>query len=316
VRNEARNIGALLSGILAQNYRLFEVIVVDDHSTDTTHDVISAFGGRVRYIRNHGNGKKDAIITGVSAATGSIIVTTDGDCTVPARWLAAINTFFNDSRNQMMIGAVKIHQHNFFSALQSIEFASLIGSAGAVTAFQMPVMCNGANLAYRKSAFEEVNAYEDNRHIASGDDEFLMRKMFQKYPSGIRFLADRQAVVTTHAQPTLHDFIQQRIRWASKWRANTSAGTRLLAVFIFAVQFATCFNLVTGVVKAQPLYFIFPLMKMLLEGIFLIRVCRFLDVRWHWFAFLVLQLVYPVYVIMIGLLSNVLSFRWKGRIHP
>ena len=208
VRNEADNITSLLTALLSQEYRHFEIIFVDDHSTDHTSDVVVKFGSSIRFIRNNGTGKKAAISTGLSVAAGTVIVTTDGDCTMSPGWLTTINESFSSPGVQMAIGPVRISQRDFFSTLQSIEFSSLIGSAAAMTAFQKPIMCNGANLAYRKSVFEEVNAYEDNLHIASGDDEFLMRKVQERYPAGIIFLADHRSLVSTNAQATLYDLIQ------------------------------------------------------------------------------------------------------------
>jgi poly-beta-1,6-N-acetyl-D-glucosamine synthase len=316
VRNEARNITSLLSALLSQEYSHFEIIIVDDHSTDDTGDVVIKFGSRVRFIKNYGAGKKTAVSTGVAIAKGSVIVTTDADCTMSSQWLTSINEVFSSPGVQMAIGPVKIAQHDFFSTLQSIEFSSLIGSTAAMTAFQRPIMCNGANLAYRKSVFDEVNAYGDNLHIASGDDEFLMRKVYERYPPDIKFMADPRSVVTTTAQGTLHDLFQQRIRWAAKWRFNTAPGVKLLAIFIIAVQCTACFSLVSVALNDEPLYLILLLMKALLESVLLIQVSRFLKMRWSWFAFLVLQVTYPFYVVLIGVLSNVLSFRWKGRIHP
>jgi hypothetical protein len=63
----------------------------------------------------------------------------------------------------------------------------LVGSGACAMMIGKPNMCNGANIAYPKAVFEEVNGFDGNEHIASGDDEFLMHKIAEKYPNQIVF---------------------------------------------------------------------------------------------------------------------------------
>ncbi|MEI9943927.1 MAG: glycosyltransferase [Chitinophagaceae bacterium] len=84
-RNEEENIGKLLNALNEQTYpkESFEIIVVDDHSEDGTTNIVSTFP-RVKLISlkddNINSYKKKAIETGIAAATGELIVTTDADC--------------------------------------------------------------------------------------------------------------------------------------------------------------------------------------------------------------------------------------------
>jgi poly-beta-1,6-N-acetyl-D-glucosamine synthase len=160
-----------------------------------------------------------------------------------------------------------------------------------------------------------VGGYEDNLQIASGDDEFLMRKVNMKYPHGSIFIGAKNAIVTTRPQATFYDFMQQRIRWASKWRFSTSIESKSLALLVLGVQMACIGALVGCLFFYEPIFPVLLITKAGLEAIFLIRVCKFLDTRWSWPAFFVLQLLYPFYVVLVGILSNLLSFRWKGRMH-
>ena len=77
-------------------------------------------------------------------------------------------------------------------------------------------MCNGANLAYTKSAFIEVNGFEGIDEIPSGDDMLLMHKIFLAHPHHVHYMKSQEAIVTTHPEPSWKDFFNQRIRWASK----------------------------------------------------------------------------------------------------
>jgi biofilm PGA synthesis N-glycosyltransferase PgaC len=314
VRNEGENIGNLLEGLIAQTHTHFEVIVIDDHSTDATVEIAKSFAGQsVRLIPNHGSGKKAAIATGISVSLGSIVVTTDGDCSVCKNWLVSIHRAFKDETVAMVVGAVSLRDEGrFFSTLQSIEFASLIGSGAATLALGKPSMCNGANLAFRKTVFYEVHGYEGGVHIPTGDDEFLMRKVAAVYPGGIAFVNDADSVVTTLPQPDVRSFVHQRLRWASKWKFNNDTATILLAVFIWLVQVSSLAVLLILSFRFEILLSLF-LIKIVGESFLLMRFCKFLKMRWSWSAFFALQLIYPVYVIAIGLLSSFITYSWKGR---
>jgi biofilm PGA synthesis N-glycosyltransferase PgaC len=316
VRNEEMTIGNLLEDLLRQDYKKFEIIVVDDHSEDETVWVVNHFDAEnLKLIDSKGRGKKAAITSGIALAKGSVIVTTDADCSVPPAWLSHIASQFRQPDVKMIFGGVRMQGDNsFLGSLQEIEFSSLIGSGASTAALGFPAICNGANLAFRKKAFLEVQGYDGNLHIASGDDEFLMRKIQERFPRSIRFLNSAAAVVSTEAKPDLEEFFNQRIRWASKWRYNSSFFSSALAVFVPVLQVAILVNwyfLLTPKVL-QSLFLI--VVKMILEAAFLLQVCRFLQVRWNWLAFFSLQFLYPVYVIVVAAASFLRSFQWKNRI--
>ncbi|HZY80899.1 MAG TPA: glycosyltransferase [Cyclobacteriaceae bacterium] len=312
VRNEASTIPSLLSDLSKLNYPpdKWEVIVVDDHSADKL-----ALPG-VRVIPSPHPGKKSAITAGVAAAKGEIIVTTDADCRVQPGWLHEINKGFQEQETQMIVGAVRIDpDQRFFSQLQSIEFVSVIATGAATLGLGVPTMCNGANLAYRKDAFIQVNGYQGNENIASGDDEFLMNKFNSKWRNSIAFLYSKTSVVSTSASPDLSTFIQQRLRWAGKWKHNISLGTRVFAmvVWLFHLSFLAMPFVAAAGFLPWRLFFILAGAKIFVESLFLIPAANVFNVKWRWISFLVLQFFYSFYVVSIGLMSQVLLPVWKGR---
>lgn len=318
-RNEAKNIGALLHDLAKQDYASYEVIIIDDHSEDNTIEVAERFTSEytsLMIIRNKNEGKKLALTEGVRHAQGSVIVATDADCRVPAQWLSAIAIYFRQPEVKMVFGGVRMQQQNFFHDLQAIEFSSLIGSGAATAAMGYPTLCNGANIAYRKAVFEEVNGYTGNTHVPSGDDEFLMRKIQAIYPNSIYFMNDAASVVTTKPNETAGAFVRQRLRWAGKWRYNSSVYTMLLAIYIFSVQVNTvmCWGLLFySDERLQVAALSFLGVKALLEFLFLRHVCRSLGCRWNGLAFMTLQVIYPLYVMGIGLFAHFIPQQWKGR---
>lgn len=314
-RNEEENIAGLLEALKGQMYDNFEVIAVNDSSTDSSVGVATQNKfSNVAIINSTGAGKKAAIETGIAVAQGEIIVTTDADCIMNAHWLEGIAKVFANENVVFGFGGVGIRSsRNFFSRMQAVEFASLIGSGAATAALGYPTMCNGANLAFRKSTFAKVKGYEGNRHIASGDDEFLMRKVQNHFPDGIRFIPYKTSTVTTFAKPSLAEFFNQRLRWAAKWRHNKSVFTIALALFIFIVQLSILAAYASLFFSFSYVISLLLLVRLTFESSFIIRVCRFTGVRYSWLAFLALQIVYPFYVLVVGILANFVTPSWKSR---
>ena len=316
VRNEELTIGNLLGDLSLQEYRNYEIIIVNDDSEDETLWMVSRFDLKNLYVvHNKGKGKKAALTAGVRAARGGIIVTTDADCSVSPKWLHVIRAQFKNPRVMMAFGPVRLQgDDSFFHSTQAMEFSSLIGTGAATAALGFPMLCNGANLAFRKKAFTSVKGYDDNLQIPSGDDEFLMRKIEKAYPGSIRFINNQGATVTTVSQPDLRSLYNQRLRWASKWRYNSSRVSQTTAVLVVIFQLAFVANwffLFTPLIL-QAMFLM--AVKMILEAALLLQVCRFLGTPWNWLAFFCLQFVYPFYVIGVAVASFFKPFRWKNRI--
>ena len=319
VRNEASNIETLLDDLARIDYpaEYFEVLIVDDNSVDDTRQIVQRrISGSDNYslIRAAGSpGKKQAIETGVASSKGELIVTTDADCRVPAEWLRNISGAFASGEIQFLIGGVRISGVGSFGLLQELEFLSVEGVTAATAQLGLPTMCNGANLAYRRSAFEAVGGYEGNREIRSGDDEFLMRKMIRKFKGSVFFLYEPDAVVTTPAQDTVRGFFRQRLRWASKWKFNDSLAAKSLAVWIVVFQASWLLFPVAAATQHFDIQWILALtaVKLIVEFVFLRGVSRFLRGHWSTLHFLILQFVYAPYVIFTGVAALLSRATWK-----
>ncbi len=320
VRNEEATLPNLIQSLAKQTYLTgkFEIILVDDHSTDKTSQIISQLIKqypelKISKISSEDVGKKRAITQGVEVAQGGIILTTDADCVTPPGWIEGMVNSFKEN-TQLVIGAVKIKtDQTFFSTLQAMEFSSVLGSGIALMGLGQATMCNGASLAFRKSAFQEVKGYEGNFQIPSGDDEFLMRKIDQRYTDGIEVVTQKDCVVETNSLNSFNEFVQQRLRWSGKWKANNSIFARALAVFILLVHVSWLILIGVAGMQASEKLFLLILIKIFLEFSFLLLVSNYLKQRFQMLAFIVLQIIYPVYVIYIGIASQVSTYKWKGR---
>lgn len=318
MRNEAQNVSQIVQSISNQNYPIdkLQVIFVNDNSIDNTPEIFSSDAPKNYSLINLSegiSGKKTAITRGVELATGSLIVITDADCQHDPNWLQSISNQFEKADVQMVVGPVAIKSNSFFSTLQTIEFSSLIGSGAALLQWGVPAMANGANLAFKREAFLRVKGYEGNEYIASGDDEFLLRKIHTEFPNAIIFNNDANSIVRTEAQQSLHAFFQQRLRWASKWKHNTSGLSKVIAVVVFLFQLAFVALLIAVMICPIKFLQFILLAKIALDGIFLWRVSTFLKSKFSFLSFLPLEFIYPIYVIIIALLSQIVPYSWKGR---
>lgn len=320
-RNEEENIGKLLTSLESQTYsnKFFEVIVVDDHSTDNTVSVVQNFGF-VKLIRlqleNINSYKKKAIETGIAAATGDLIVTTDADCVVNENWLKIIAAF-KEQTNAVFIAAPVVMQNHLtlLQTFQSLDFLMLQGITAAAVQKRMHNMCNGANLAYERKAFFEVNGFSGVDHIASGDDMLLMQKISHRFPGKIFYLLSKDAIVSTRATKAWKEFFSQRIRWASK---ATNYNDIKIVSTLFAVYFFNCSILALFIAGfwMHNLWWGFAgvlILKILIEFMFIYPVATFYHKERLLNLFPLFQPLHIIYTVMAGWLGMFGSFEWKGR---
>jgi len=345
-RNEEGNILSCLGALAAQNYpkHLYEVIVVDDHSTDGTARVAEEFvagpGGRsgadlrsgltvtcIRLSEQEDRGgraahKKWAIESGIRAARGQLIVATDADCVAQPGWLASIAACYEDKGAKFIAAPVRIgggpvggEAHSLLSIFQTLDFITLQGITGASVYRRFHSMCNGANLAYDKSAFEEVGGFKGIDAIPSGDDMLLMHKIYCKYPQRVFFLKDREAIVTTQPETRWSGFFHQRIRWASK--ADQYDDKRifwvLLLVYLVNLLFAGLF--VAAFWNSWWLWILLLMLvvKIAVEYPFVRSVAGFFGQQRLMVYFAVLQPLHILYTIIVGWLGKFGSYQWKDR---
>lgn len=319
IRNEALHLPFLIKSLSGIKYSpdKLEFIFVNDHSDDDSIAILSSVQlPNIKIINLTGDesGKKAALQKGIELSSAEIIVTTDADCKHHPNWLNSINAAFSQSNVNMVVGGVIISVNNsIFSKMQAIELVSLIGSGASLLQWKIPAMANGANLAFRRDLFFELKGYEGNEDIPSGDDEYLLRKFFNHNPAGVQFNNDPDSVVTTKPQNSLTKFFQQRIRWAGKWKHQTNRKIKWLAFLIFIFQCSFISTIVLYTIYGTPLLLILLLSKAILEAIFLFRVGQFLKVSLALIPFALLQIFYPIYVVITAIGSLFLSFEWKGR---
>ncbi len=328
-RDEENNIGSCLTAVLQQDYPsgLFEVIVIDDHSTDGTVGVIQQLQhlhGNLRLIQlaevlqgqQLNSYKKKAIEIAIGESTGDWIVTTDADCEPTSAWLKNYAAYIQQHQPVLVAAAVMFkNTGSFISIFQCLDFMSLQGITAAAVSAGFHSMCNGANLAYHKATFYEVGGFKGIDNIASGDDMLLMHKIKQRYPDKTGYLFARAAIVATAAMPDWKRFINQRIRWASKADKYNDKGIFWVLVLVYLLNFWLLFFVFTALYNKILLlvWLWLVVVKTLVELCFMVPVARFFNQEklLNWFA--LMQPFHMAYTVIAGWLGKFGQYQWKGR---
>jgi cellulose synthase/poly-beta-1,6-N-acetylglucosamine synthase-like glycosyltransferase len=347
-RNEVQNIQICLDSICNQSYPkdLFEVLVIDDHSTDDTAAIILNYSAQnVKLISlkdfvspgGINSYKKKAIEIAIQQSAGELIVTTDADCIAPEKWLQTIDAFYQKKNASFIAMPVA-----FLPALagegpwvkcikifQSLDFITLQGITGASVHKHVHSMCNGANLAYTRKAFDEVNGFKGIDNIASGDDMLLMHKIYKQDPAKVFFLKSKDVIVQTQPMQTVKSFFNQRIRWASK--ADQYDDKRIFAVLLMVYLFnvlllvlpiTALFNNAIFSFRIYPVtiaasvfecWLFLVISKTIIELLFLFPVARFFKQAKLLWWFPVMQPFHILYTVIAGWLGKFGSYNWKDR---
>jgi cellulose synthase/poly-beta-1,6-N-acetylglucosamine synthase-like glycosyltransferase len=339
-RNEEDNIGVCLDSICSQSYpkELFEVLVVDDYSTDNTATIIKSYAVQnvklislKDFVHDELNSyKKKAIEIAITQSSGELIITTDADCFVKENWLQTIAAFYEQYNPALIAAPVAINYSNkFIEFFQALDFMTLQGITGASVHKKIHSMCNGANLAYTKKAFTEAGGFAGIDNIASGDDMLLMHKIYKLHPDKVMFLKSKEAIVQTTPVNSIKDFFNQRIRWASK--ADKYNDKRIFAVLLLvylvnvllvALPVAIIFIKTTFSISLYPFTIVFTLLelwiflliiKTITELIFLMPVSKFFGKRSILWLFPLMQPFHILYTVIAGWLGKFGSYSWKER---
>ena len=323
-RNEEATIGKCIIAIGAQNYpaNLLEIIVVDDHSTDKTKEVtektLSEIKISSKIISNRENvhGKKNAITEAIKNSSGELIVITDADCKSENKWLSTIETEYKKSGAYMLCGPVEINSvTSFLGFFQSLELCGLSLLSGAGINAGAPLLSNGANMAYTRKIFNDMEGFKGIDANPSGDDILLMFKLHKKYPGKIAFVKSKDAIVSTSPQLSLKDFIAQRIRWASKGLSSKNTLNSFASILVFVVNFLSIIAILLILVHGKVFSLLMVGLAAKITADFLLLL-----VATHFFGKKKLLLIFPfaeiftmLYIAWVGIVANFSSYTWKGR---
>ena len=328
-RNEEHNIVRLLDALGNQSYPRYEIVLVNDASSDRTSEIANGYIKKLPLLRVIDIGitgahvisrKKNALKTGIEASTGEILLFTDADCLPGHRWIErTIKEFSHDTGIVAgfspyvlsMSGSRGFATRLLQAFIQYEEIKGALWSAGAI-GLKMPWLCTGRNLAYRRRVWDEVGGFHSIEHSIGGDDDLFLQLVARETQWRVRYCFDPETFVPTMFPQTFADFVSQRKRHFSAGKYFTLP----MKAFFF------CFHLSNLILVAGLfLGFLWPhlfaeaswffLVKVAFDLAFALHGSRLFGARTIALSFLLMEFLYVCYTTLIGPLGFVSSFRWK-----
>ncbi len=321
IRNESTNLPLLLESLDVQSYdsNLTEIIFIDDNSEDESVSIIEEYSKKskaaIRVIRSKYEGKKNALKQGIENAESDFIITTDGDCTMGPNWISSLVDFYISQNKKVITGPVIYSKKkggitNFFS----VDFASLVASGAGSFGSSLPLMGNGANLAFSREVYSDFNNRDSES--PSGDDVFLIHHAAKKYGyNSVGFIKSENAIVTTSPPENISGFINQRVRWASKAGGYKLIWPIIVSIVVFLFNLELLLILLGSVYYnwLLPVFGLLIITKYFIDFPLVYRYMNFAGLSRLKPHFFLLELVYPIYINYIAVLSFLKKFTWKNR---
>lgn len=317
LRNEKENLPSLFTSLktLSYNTQKFEIIFINDHSDDGSYEQLIQFQKEnieldIQCLQNIGNGKKNAITLGVNTAKHDWILTTDADCILPKKWIAAYDTLLQKENLFYISGPVALKkERSFLHQFQEIEFLGLQGTTIGSFAIGKPFMSNGANSCYQKQLFQKTNGYDGNQNISSGDDVFLLEKIRSKHPEKTGFINSRDAIVLTYPESSWRSLFNQKIRWAAK----ATLYKNKIGIFIGGIVFITNLLLILLCIIDWKVALLLYAVKLIADTFLASKAAVFFQQKIKPSTYLKSSLLYPFFSVTVFILSQIRGFEWKGR---
>lgn len=212
--NEAEVIGQAIESLLKLDYPTYEVIVVDDGSTDDTLEVARRWEGKasgveVRVLTKRNGGKASALNAGIARSKYPFVMCMDADSWVDPGSLKAAMPHFRDVSVGAVAGNVKVaNRENLLTRLQALEYIEGLNMPRRAQGFIAAVnIVPGPVGVFRREALEEVGGYDTDTFAEDAD------LTLQLITSGWKIIYEDQAITWTQAPTRALDLIQQRYRW-------------------------------------------------------------------------------------------------------
>lgn len=323
-RNEADNIATTISSLLSQNYPAdcFEILVVDDHSTDNTLQILTELAEQnnnlfVFSAPENQNGKKAALQYVLKQAKGDLFLFTDADCIVGKNWIESYVSYANNHEGNLYFGNVIPNISNKSNILEkcfALDFIGILGVQNGLAKLGHAFSCNGANMCITKRFYQQ--AYDTNSQFASGDDVFLLHKAKQIDKNSVFFVQDKRAAIQTDIPNTVKSFIKQRCRWASKATGYKDKDSILVAVIVYIYCLAMTITAIASCFGNIQLFVAFTLLfiSKCVTDIILFTATRkhYKSANYIWLA-VPFECIYFLYITIIPILAKLRPVQWKSR---
>ncbi len=321
-RDEQDSIGACLSALRSQTYppECFEVVVVDDRSTDGTAETVRRYireDPRIRLIGTAAEpgplrGKKRALQSGIESSRGEIILITDADCRPARTWIETMVRHFQP-RVGLVAGHVRQGGHRWWHRWRYLERLAMSAVAAGSMAWGYGVTATGGNLGYRKELFRQVGGFRDLAEPLSGDDDLFVQLAARRTSWRLRYAFEPEAAVETDPPADPRGFLTQERRRTSKGRFYPS-GVKAAAGMAFLLNLGLIITVPPALAGAGtgPMPLLALGLKSVCELLLLLKAGWLLDERRTILVFPLLAVLHPLYFVLFALWGTLGGYRWKS----
>ncbi|KAF0152787.1 MAG: family 2 glycosyl transferase [Ignavibacteria bacterium] len=292
-----------------------EIILVNDHSTDRTGDIISEFIKDKPKFKllvpekaiGSLKGKTNALANAIKFAAGEIILTTDADCNVNPLWAKTMASYYQ--KDVAFVGGFTTQEDKTsFGGMQAIDFLYLLTIASGALNLGKPLAAIGNNMSYRKSVYDEIGGYENIPFSITEDFRLLMAIWNLKKYKCI-YPIDQNSMITSKACPDFPTLFWQKKRWAVGGMESDFI-SYLIMVWGYISKAA---------ILLTPLFFSLTalylcIFKIAVDYFFVKPVFNRLRVRMKFSHFIAFEIYYTLYVLMLPfIVLPSRKVKWKGR---
>jgi cellulose synthase/poly-beta-1,6-N-acetylglucosamine synthase-like glycosyltransferase len=329
-RNEEKNICQLLQCLSNQTYSHYEVIIINDRSTDKTAQLVADFEKNcsnithidIKSLQNDMPAKKNALRAGIEISKGEILCFTDADCFPTTKWVEELVKSFEPDvglvagYSPYQIPNSQTSKAGFFNKLLSKfisyeEFRAAIWAAGSI-GWNIGWLCTGRNLAYRRKVYDEVNGFEKIKMSISGDDDLFLQLVRRQTVWKINYVKTRESFVLTVPPMSFWSFVEQRKRHFSAAKFFTLP----MMFFFFCYHFSNLLLLVSPFlflmnILTLPITIAVFLAKLLSDIVLFKYSSRTFEASNFHHSFILMEALYILYNSLIGPLGFFRKFAWK-----
>ena len=326
-RNEENCIGRCLDALTSQDWPKdsLQILVVDDRSEDRTARIVRRYETRFPFVSliritscpANLSPKKHALMTAIRHASGDIIATTDADCFPGREWLKRMMAHF-EPKVGMVVGFTPYYNNrqSLLTEMLQLDYFSMACVSAASIGLGFPISACGGNLMYRRQVYDELGGFGASSRLASGDDDLFVERVREETDWRITYAADPACHVSTRPPESWSEFVNQRIRYASKGPhyARPVVGI-LLALFSMNTILAFGWLSFFLSLKLTALWLLSMGIKTVAEYFFLKHGSKRFGVRFKPATFLLSALLHPFYIVSAGFLGQFAEFEWKKQRH-
>lgn len=325
-KNEKKHISELLFRLQVLNYKNFEVILIDDLSTDNTFEIMK------QYCLNNNNfsayrvadfidneklngfvGKKRALQLGIMKSQYEYLVFTDADCQPHNDWLKEVNLHLN-SHIDFLVGYSPLifKDDNILTRLKNFERTSMFALTAGSFGIKTPLTCTARNMIYRRSIFLKTNGFEKIKHIQSGDDDLMLlsqRKLIKNYS----FMYSDESVVPSIEDKNFSSQIDQETRRTSKF-IHYPVYVKLIVSNAMFFYISIVFMIFLSIKYHWVLkYLIMILLLKMFSEFTLVRLFhKKMKLKFDYIIYLLAESVYVIYFVIFGIKGTLGKYKWKS----